>query len=369
MKKKNEYFPESRPHPGEILAEKLQEMGMGPKEFAVRSRKPEQTINAILKGRSAITPDMAVQFEAVTGIPVHFWMNSQQAYDELIARRKYEATIEAATEWARNFPTLQMGKMGWIESSRNIKLKAKELLNFFGFSDHHAWEAYFLKGELKVAFRISLSGTHNPHAISAWLRKGELQAKQLFAKPYSEKTFREILPSIKAIMAEHPCDFFPRLQNLCLSAGVKVIHTPNLPKAPINGATRWINDHPLIQLTGRYKGNDIFWFTFFHEVGHILLHGKKDIFLEDIDYPEKNQNKEKEADAFAVQWTLNKNQEAEVLSNIELTEQQLYDYAQKFGTHPAIIIGRLQHIGKLKHNQAVDIFQKVDLDNKEPTEK
>ena len=116
--------------------------------------------------------------------------------------------------------------------------------------------------------------TKEPYAISAWLRKGEISAQQIQAATYSDKTFKEMLLYVKSIMAEQPDGFFTQLQDICLKAGVKVVHTPSLPKAPISGATRWINDSPLIQLTGRSKRNDKFWFSFFHEAGHILLHGK-----------------------------------------------------------------------------------------------
>ena len=87
MEKQNQYFPQSIPHPGETLTEKLQEMEMGPKEFALRNGKPEKTINDILNGNSSITPEMAVQFENVTKIPANFWMNHQRGYDEYIARK------------------------------------------------------------------------------------------------------------------------------------------------------------------------------------------------------------------------------------------------------------------------------------------
>jgi len=100
MAKQNQYFPQSRPHPGETLAEKLEEMGMGAEEFAIRTGKPEKTINAVLNGKSAITPDMAIQFENVTKIPAHFWMNSQRSYDEYLARKKYNPVLEDAIEWA-----------------------------------------------------------------------------------------------------------------------------------------------------------------------------------------------------------------------------------------------------------------------------
>lgn len=304
MALQNQYFPQSRPHPGETLTEKLEEMEMGPKEFALRTDKPEKTIIAVMKGNSAITPDMAVRFEGVTKIPAHFWMNHQRSYDEFIVREKRKVTIEEAVPWAKQFPLTDMINKGWLPQVSSIQEKTMELLAFFGFSNHKAWEEYYFKQQLKVAFRISLSQTQEPFAISAWLRKGELQAAELETNDYSEKKFKEILSALKSVMAKHPHGSLIQLQQICLEAGVKVVQTPCIKKASLSGSTRWLNDTPLIQLTDHYPHNDSFWFTFFHQAGHILLHGKKDIFLENVDYSDKDMEKEREADEFAGKWTL-----------------------------------------------------------------
>lgn len=300
----NRYFPSMVFHPGETLTEKLEEMEMGPKEFALRTDKPEKTIIAVMKGNSAITPDMAVRFEGVTKIPAHFWMNHQRSYDEFIVREKRKVTIEEAVPWAKQFPLTDMVNKGWLPQVSSIQEKTMELLAFFGFSNHKAWEEYYFKQQLKVAFRISLSQTQEPFAISAWLRKGELQAAELEANDYSEKKFKEILSALKSVMAKHPHGSLIQLQQICLEAGVKVVQTPCIKKASLSGSTRWLNDTPLIQLTDHYPHNDSFWFTFFHQAGHILLHGKKDIFLENVDYSDKDMEKEREADEFANKWTL-----------------------------------------------------------------
>lgn len=302
MAARNEYIPPVVFHPGETLAEKLQEMAMGPKEFALRTGKPEKTITAVLKGGSSITPDMAVQFEVVTKIPAHFWMNHQKSYDEYIAREKRTIVIQGATDWAMQFPIKEMMNKGWIEYAPTMQEKTVALLSFFSFANQTAWEDYYCKQKLKVAFRISLARTNDPFAISAWLRKGELQAAELSAKAYSEKKFKDALPEIRSVMINQPRDFLNELQRICLRAGVKVVHTPSLPKAAICGSARWLNDTPLIQLTDRDKPKDTYWFTFFHEAGHILLHGKKDVFLEKVDYSDKDKHKELEADQFASRW-------------------------------------------------------------------
>jgi addiction module HigA family antidote len=362
MTKPNAYFPQSRPHPGVSLVEKLEELGMGPKEFAVRTGKPEKTITAILKGESSITPDMAVQFENVLRIPAHFWLNSQRNFDEYKAREKQIELLQRSVEWMLCFPINAMMKKGWIEATKSATDRAYALLTFFGFSTPAAWEDYYYGQQLKVAFRISLAHTKEPHSLSAWLRKGDLQSTELKAPTYDEKKFKANLDEIKVLMANHPDNFFNRLQHLCLEAGVKVVHTPCLPKAPISGSTRWLNEGiPLIQLSGRYKRNDIFWFTFFHEAGHILLHGTKDIFLEDIDYTDKDLKKEREADQFAVKWTFSEEQESGLLEQFHITEDFVMEYARTCNTHPAMIIGRLQKKGIYNYFQGQKFLIPIDL--------
>lgn len=351
MTSTQQYSPKVFLHPGLTLEEKLGELSMGPKEFAIRTDKPEKTINAILKGDSSITPDMAVRFEDVLKIPAHFWLNSQRLYDEGIARQKRQGEVGQAIGWAKNFPIAAMVKNAWIERYTTWEEKTEALLSFFGISTPKAWEDYYIKQELKVAFRISLANSNAPQAISAWLRQGEITAAALKgAVTYNEKAFRESLPEIKALMASHPIDFFVRLQTLCMNAGVKVVYTPCLPKATCNGATRWLGDTPLIQLSNRYKRNDSFWFTFFHEAGHILLHGKKDIFLEIRNYNGRDPEKETEADVFAEKWILSEKEERDILATKELTLDDVENFAKRFGTHPAMIIGRLQHKGIISYD-------------------
>ncbi len=357
----NQYHPQIVFHPGETLAEKLAELKMGPKEFAVRTGKPEKTVIAILKGKSSLTPEMAVQFEHVLKIPAHFWLNMQRHYDEFIAREAQKERLQTSIKWAKKFPIADMVKKGWIPPRTTLEEKTAELLAFFRISHHKAWEDFYLHQELKVAFRISLAHTKEPYAISAWLRKGELQAAELPDNSYSETAFKTALPEIKKIMTKHPENFFEQLQSLCMEAGVKVVHTPCINKAPINGCTRWLNDMPLIQLTGRYNRNDSFWFTFFHEAGHILLHGKKDIFLEEVEYPDKDAAKEKEADNFAIKWTLSKEQEDEILQQFRITDEDVIAWAEKLNTHPAIIVGRLHHKKIWPHSRGRQFFKPVEF--------
>ena len=85
MATENLYIPKNVSHPGTTLNEKLKEMGLSAKEFSIRISIPEETVNAIIKGDSPITPELALSFENITKIPANFWMNRQRNHDESIA--------------------------------------------------------------------------------------------------------------------------------------------------------------------------------------------------------------------------------------------------------------------------------------------
>lgn len=355
MKTKHTYSPQTVLHPGIDLTEKLEEIEMGTKEFAVRTNKPEKTINAVLKGESSITPEMAVLFENVLHIPANYWLNRQRNYDEYLARLSAQQTLKKASDWARSFPLNELIKCGWIEDLKPIEERANALLSFFGFSNIEAWGAYYYERQLKVAFRISLHGTKNPYALSAWLRQGELEAKKLQVPVYNEKLLKSNLTRFKEIMVKQSASFFEELQQLCGECGVALVLIPCIKGTQISGASRWVNDTPVVQMSGRHNRYDIFWFTFFHELGHILLHGKKDIFLEEITYSDADMIKEAEADSFAVKHLLTDIQVEKVVKDKPYTKDKFVKYANEFQTHSSIIVGRLK---KLK---AIEQFEFSEL--------
>lgn len=361
MNKGNTYKPESVSHPGVTLLEKLEELNIGPKEFAIRTGKPEKTISHIISGTSSITADMAVLFENVLRISASFWLKRQNRYDEFVARTKRVEILEAAIDWARNFPYAAMAKLGWIAPTRIMIEQVENLFSYFSMSSPDAFSDYYFEQKVPVSFRISLLKTNKPYAFASWLRQGEIQALKLSNKEYNKVLFKESLPKLKSVMASHPDDFFQQIQAICLNAGVKVVYTPCLPGAAIHGSTRWIADTPLIQLSARYKQNDIFWFTFFHEVGHILLHGKKCITLEKVDYEEEDMSKEEEADEFAIKWTFSKEEEETVLSRPHIGVEDIIRFASEFGTHPGMIIGRFHHKGLLHYSEGRKFIQSIDL--------
>jgi HTH-type transcriptional regulator/antitoxin HigA len=135
------------------------------------------------------------------------------------------------------------------------------------------------------------------------------------------------------------------LEELCAQCGVAVVFVLELPKMGVSGATRWITkDKALIQLSLRYKTDDHLWFTFFHEAGHILKHGKKALFLEGNGLDDKHEG---EADEFASNWLIPVREFNSFVSLSLYSKASVAAFAEQIGIAPGIVVGQLQHHGHL----------------------
>lgn len=354
--------------PGDTLLETIEYKGISQTELAKRMGRPIKTINEIIQGKAQITPETAIQLERALDIPATFWLERERNYRLELAEIEDAEQLIQQKDWLKNFPIKEMMAMGWlIPKSKEIVDLMDALLKFFGIGGKDAfYEATCYAYIQNSAFRLTNQEKKNPYALAAWLKQGEKQAEQLNVGKFDKKIFRSNLEKIKDVMVAHPEDFFDQLQQLCSEAGVKLVYTPKLPNSKVHGSTRWLNDTPLIQLSNQFKRNDIFWFTFFHEAGHILKHGKKELFVEGLSYTREGEEKEEEANQFAVESIFSEKEEKEFMALAKLkglTIDLVYSFAKEIHTHPAIIVGRLEHKGLLSHGQGIKygIIEKIEL--------
>lgn len=359
----NEYLPDYVTPPGETLLETLETIGMSQVKLAKRMGRPVKTINEIIQAKAAITAETALQLEQVLHVPASYWLNHEQGYRESLARLAERQHLHGWIDWLKEIPVRTMMRRGWIPTSTDKSQLVLDALMYFGVASPDAWRAIW-EGN-GVAYRKSTAFKSNFGAVAAWVRQGELEAQLIDCAPYNEKAFRDALTGIRALTVE-PVSFFQKeLVSLCASAGVAVVFVQELPHTGICGATQWLSPmKALIQLSLRYKTDDQLWFTFFHEAGHILLHGKRQIFLE---LEEKDREKEEsQADAFAsntliapVQW------QRFIQQDSYHSKAGIKEFAQKVGIAPGIVVGRLQHENLLPYDHCNDLKQhlKWDMEN------
>ncbi|MHA8059876.1 ImmA/IrrE family metallo-endopeptidase [Aquirufa beregesia] len=349
--------------PGDTIQEHIELMGMSQAELAERMGRPKEKINDVIKGREPISTATAFQLEKVLGIPASFWLNREKTYRQELYELQQREKLEKEIGWLDAFPIHEMRKLGWLPNTKEKHLLVDKLLKFFSVASADEWKRIYVDEQVSVAFKISLAHTQSPHAISAWLRQGELQAKEIKIAEFDKKKFKDALTKMKELAFLMPENFTHPMQNMCASCGVALVFTQNLPKAPISGAARWFHNLPIIQMVGRFKTDDHFWFTFFHEAAHIILHGKKDVFLENVAGTEIDQEKEQEANTFAAKLLLPENAWQQIKDAAPLSEEMIHAFANKFRTPAGVIIGRLQHEGLVSFHVGNGLRQKIVLFN------
>lgn len=364
IKKENQYKPDFVTPPGDTLSELLEDIGMSQKELSDRMDRPEKTISEIIKGKSSITPDTAIQLERVLNVPAHFWIQREAQYQEFLARIRENEQLEESIEWLRSLPIAQMVKYKWIKSHKSKIDQLKEVLNYFGVATISGWKLLWLGNEPKAAFRISLSFTNENAAIAAWLRHGEVKALHSTIPAYDEKKFKQNLQDIRSLTVKKQELYKIEIRRLCNEAGVNVVFTPIISKATISGAVRWVGNRPLIQLSLRGKYNDRFWFTFFHEAAHILLHGKKDFFLEGTENEMSEKEKEKEADDFASNFLIPLEKFNAFIEKKDYSPNSIIRFAKEVGTHSGIVVGQLQkrELIPFSHLNDMKAILKIEMD-------
>jgi addiction module HigA family antidote len=327
--------------------ETLEMLGLTQAELAERTGRPKKTINEIVQGKAAITPETAMQFELVLGVPATFWLTRESKFRAWLARQDEDARIDKDVMFLNDLPLKEMAEYGWIEKNKDKRVMAKTALSFFGVVSSNKVPLVE-----ETAFRRSEAFATNPWALAAWLRKGEIDAQKVSVQQYDRENFLAALNRIRVLTVEEPSVFVPAMTKLCSDAGVTLVFVRELPKTSVSGATRWLShNRPLIQLTLRHKSNDMFWFSFFHESGHVYHeHAKREVLLE-----EKFQNsldhREEAANRFAMDLLIPPGELAKFLQHNSFTQDSIRRFANKLGIAPGIVLGRLQFEGTVDWNQ------------------
>lgn len=344
MSTKHAFKPDYVFPPGETLLETIEALGLTQKELAARMGRPDKTINEIIKGITKITPETALELEKVTGVPASFWNSAESNYRAHLARVEDEERQREEVGWIKRFSYTQMVSLGLVEKLEDKAARVGQLLRFFGVATPTQWESTY--GGLCGAARESNHHKSDLGDLSAWLRTGEIMAQRIECQPYDRDGFLANLQKIRSLTARDPAEAWPEVRSLCAEVGVAVVLVPELPMTHVYGFTRWLTpEKAIIQLSLRYKTDDSLWFTFFHEAAHILLHGKRDIFVE---YRGVDNPKEHEANRWAAEFLIPQTAWKEFLTTLPAkpSPASIKGFAQKQGIAPSIVLGRLQHVEK-----------------------
>lgn len=348
------YEPDYAVPPGLTLQETIDALGIDQRELAARSGLSTKHINQIIKGIAPITHDTAIRLERVTGVPARMWNNLEANYQEQRARLAEKARMESDLDWLSTIPTKELIQRGVIEDTTDKVSLLQSVLAFFGVASVEAWKDGWANHQF--AFRKSPTFKGKDGAMATWLRLGELDAQKVACKPFDKAAFRTALDKIRKLTVQGPDVFVPAMLELCAAAGVALVLVPEIKGAPVSGAAKWLTaNKAMICLNLRGKSNDRFWFTFFHEAGHILNDSKKETFI-DVEY--FDDPREHNANRFAASLLIPPHNDEDLQGLIDY--RSVETFAAQIGIAPGIVVGRLQREGIIGYHQFNGLKQRLE---------
>ncbi len=333
--------------PGEYLEEVLEDMGMSKDELAKRMGRPPSKLSHIFKGGKAITAETALQLERVVGVPAHIWLGLESEYRLTLKR---QADNQAAqTDKVGAFPYAELARLGYVKATRKKAERFSELCRFLGVADlDNVGEV----SRYAAAWRQAAGAKRSPspEALAAWLRIGEREAQEIDCAPFAAQALRGAVASMRRLTRADTGDVVvARLREVLAAAGVAFVLSRHLPKTYAHGAAFWLTPKKAVVMAStRTKWADVFWFSVFHEIGHLLQRPGKGLFIEC-----KGATRAKgevQADRFAADSLVPREAYAAFLRAGRFGKENVRAFARQVEIDAGIVVGRLQHDKRLAHS-------------------
>jgi HTH-type transcriptional regulator/antitoxin HigA len=336
----------------------LEELGINQTALSNRIGLSRKVINEIITGKAPITATTAIFLERVLNVPAHFWNNLQKNYDLNLAVLQQQEGIQQDIKALKRFPVKQMIDYGWIPEAKTKEEKVYHLYKFFSIARLNNFE-----NALAIRFRRSIKKNVSKESIFAWLRKGELEVQRIETNEFDKKRLLDSLPYFRTLSKSTPEVFQSEIKKKCADAGVAVAFIPDLPKTYINGATFWLtNSRAALLLSLRFKTNDHLWFSFFHEIAHLLIHKNTGTFidLDENSLEPEEQKREKEADEFAANILIPSKEWEKFKVGKHFSKARVLQFSHEIGLAPGIVVGRLQNEGLILYSHLNGLKERYD---------
>jgi len=324
-------------HPGYYIKEYIDDLGITQEEFAIRLGTTPKNISILLKGEQSLSVEIAAKLSRMLGTTAKFWLNLQSEYDALLIKKNEQEELKKERK-VFNVISYKyfVDFFGLPELPRKINeqiIKVREFLKVSSLT-------IFKKAEIGVSFRSSNLDIFPENIIKANIMVQIATNKALEFKDapkYNKKMFLEAIEYALTLTEKHD-EFYKLIKNKLYECGVILVLLPNIEGSKVNGATRKLGNKMMIMMDDRKNDSDSFWFTLFHEFGH-LINGDYGVSY--------NDDTEDKANSFAEDMLIDNDMYQSFVKNNELTVENVRRFAKSINRDPGIVVGRLQNDRKI----------------------
>ena len=329
-------------HPGYYIKEIVEESGLTQEDFAKRLDTTPKNLSLLIRGEQNLSIDIAMKLSRMTGTSVSYWLNLQNAYDSLIA--EFKSKEELAQEriifsyldykYFReyfNLPDLPRKKDEQIVQVRNF-LNVSTL-------------TVFKKPDMAVSFRSATGEMSEANIIKAniMVQIATNIALETEAPKFDKSLFEEAARYALTLTKDHST-FYPLIKEAFCKVGVIFVILPNISGSKINGATKKVGNNIMLLVNDRRLNSDTFWFTLFHEIGHIM-NGDYG-----ISFDSESGEQEEIADKYAEDMLIPCDQYQQFIAENRFDIQSIRRFAKRIDRDPGIVLGRLMNDGKVSYD-------------------
>lgn len=332
-----EYSDKIAFHPGYYIKEIVEGSGLTQEDFAKRLDTTPKNLSLLVRGEQNLSIDIAMKLARMTSTSVNYWLNLQNAYDALTAEFNSEEELKKEREVFKfleykyfrdnyGLPDLPRKRDEQIERVREF-LKVATL-------------SVFTRRDMAVSFRGTTGKMAEGNIVKAnvMVQIAVNEALKKEAPKFNKKKFEGSVKYALTLTGNHK-EFYQLIRNAFWEAGVIFIILPNISGSKINGATKKIGENIMLMVNDRRLNADTFWFTLFHEIGHIM-NGDYGISFE-----KETGEQEESADKYAADSLIPPEKYQSFLSEKDFSLHAIKAFAGQIGRDPGIVLGRLQNDG------------------------
>lgn len=329
-------------HPGYYIKEIVEESGLTQEDFAKRLDTTPKNLSLLIRGEQNLSIDIAMKLSRMIGTSVSYWLNLQNAYDALIA--EFKSNEELAQErlifsildykYFREYFNLP-------DLPRKIDEQIVQVRNFLNV----ATLTVLKKPDMAVSFRSATGEMSEANIVKAntMVQIATNIALKTEAPKFNKPLFEEAVRYALTLTKDHST-FYPLIKEAFCKAGVILVILPNISGSKINGATKKVGNNIMLLVNDRRLNSDTFWFTLFHEIGHIM-NGDYG-----ISFDSESGEQEEIADKYAEDMLIPCDQYQQFIAENRFDIQSIRRFAKRIDRDPGIVLGRLLNDGKVNYD-------------------
>lgn len=338
--------------PGDSIRGALDRRQLSPHALTANLAGGVDTVKGLFDGSISIDREIAKSLAELLGGSVDFWIRRQANYDAALEQAVETAYATEVDLWLQNVPAPGPSLTPKISEAKKRDALRRRLA-FYNVPTIRSWEARYGRFAGTALFRRSPAFESKLGATILWLRQGELASEFVATKPWNAENLRDRLGKIRSLSrVSQPTRFLPKLKQLCAEAGVALVvrRTPNGCHA--SGASALVSpEKAMVLVSFRHRADDQFWFTLFHEIGHLLLHNAL-TFVDDANTPEDRS--EQEANEFAQDVIIPPHRAGE-FEELPERREAIIRYSVSVGVAPGLIVGQLQRRGRIPYRSLTSL--------------